>query len=208
MDENSTQSSVKNSESTNKKFVRPEVLFEWSGPAHVHNHREESFFVTLFIVAVGVAFVLVLFKQYMLMLVVFALAFAIYAANKHEPQTVRYQVLTNAVKINDDQYNYSDLANFWFETVGGKTVLKISTNLRVPAYLEFVLQDQEREDLEEVFLEHIPYQEEKDHRMISFIKKMVLPIHEPMAPLNASPVVDTTTPTAPASPTDQQTGQT
>ncbi|MCA9389814.1 hypothetical protein KC571_00235 [candidate division WWE3 bacterium] len=178
MEEETNQTDNKASTKEERKFQKPELLVEWTGPSHVHNAREHNFFVTLFVASIAFGFVLVLFKQYTLMLVNFALAFTIYAANKHEPQWVTYQILNTSLKIDNDEYYYNNLSHFWFEKIGGKDVLKVRTFEGHPDVIELVIRPEDEEQIEDVLLQNVPYQEEKEHRLITFIKKLVLPIHE------------------------------
>jgi len=167
----------KESEDEKKKklYEKPEVLFAWDGPARVHVERDSRYFTTLFIGAIVISFVLVLFKQYSLMLVVLALAFSIYSLNRFSPKTVHYQILNDSVKIDDDQYYYGDLGVFWFAEMADHTVLKIATYLNFPRRIEMIINPADRDGIEDRLLHYIPYQEVKDGRIHSFIEQLVVP---------------------------------
>jgi len=158
-----------------KLYEKPEVLFDWNGPARVHVERDQRYFTTLFIGAIVLAFVLVLFKQYSLMLVVLALAFSIYSLNRFAPKTVHYQILNDSIKLDDDQYYYGDLGVFWFEERADQVVLKIATYLNFPRRIEMVINPSDRDAIEDRLLHYIPYQEVKDGRVHSFIEQLVVP---------------------------------
>jgi hypothetical protein len=164
-------------DASDKKFSKPTVRMEWVGPARVHFDRDHNFFVTLFVIAVAVSFVLVLFRQYSLMLVVMALAFTIYATNKHAPKQVRYQILNNSVKIDDDQYYYDEMYSFWFEEIGGEMVVRFSLPFGRLSRVEMVIEPGSREAIEDLLLENLPYEEIKTNRIIRYLEHLVLPIH-------------------------------
>ncbi len=158
-----------------KKYEKPTVLFEWYGPARIHVERDKRFFTVLFVGTVIVAFVLVLFRQYSLMLVTFALAFAIYSLNRYSPKTVHYQILNDSIKIEDDQYYYGDLGVFWFVEMEEGLLLRIETFLNFPRRLEMVLDPQDRDVVEDHLLHYVPYQEVKDGKVHTFLEQLIVP---------------------------------
>ncbi|MCA9397266.1 hypothetical protein KC573_00400 [candidate division WWE3 bacterium] len=162
-----------------RKHEKPRILLEWTGPSRVHVEREHNFFITLFVIAVALGFILVLMREYTLMLVVFALAFTVYAANKHEPKTVTYQITSTEVVVDGQHFPYEELESFWFDEEGGQTVLKIATNSRYSHYVDMVVSPDSREAIEDELLEYIPYQKVDEGRIIGFIRRLVYPIDNP-----------------------------
>ena len=170
-----SESSARSDSDKKKKYDKPKILFEWQGPARAHVQRDRQFYTTLVIATLVVGFIFVLLSQYTLTLVVFAFAFAVYAANKYEPHTVHYQILNDSVKLDEDQYYYGDLGVFWFVHLGDQVVLKIATYLSWPRRIEIVIRPEDQDAIEEQLLHHLPYQEVKEGKVTSFIERAVLP---------------------------------
>lgn len=150
---------------------------EWVGPARVYFDREHNFFVALFVGTMVIGFILVLFRQYSLMLVVMALAFAVYATNKHAPKQVRYQILNNSVKIDDDKYLYTEITSFWIDEVGGQKVLRFFLPGGHLERVEMVIDPAKEEEIEDLILDYVPYEEVKVNRVIRYIEHLVFPVH-------------------------------
>lgn len=159
-----------------KKFEKPTVLLEWVAPERVHIQRGRDYSVRLLIGAVILSFVLVLFKQYSLMLVVVAIAAVVYQINQSAPRMVRYQIYNTYIKVDDEKYEYEDLASFWFSVVGGKTVLKVRTFFHVPHRLDVLLADIPEDTVEETLLKFLPYEEHAEGKVTQFIEELLFPI--------------------------------
>lgn len=168
-----------------KPYDRPKVLASWEAPSRVFRNREPVWFVGFLLLALIVLVLLVLMRQWSLMLAVLAFSVTLIVINVVEPEGREFQITTYGIKIGKSKVRYGELKWFWFEKEADETVLYVSSYVRFPQIFEMPLPkenaDQLKAKIEEELLKYLPYHEEGERNWHNTLDNIISRI-EPYLP--------------------------
>lgn len=135
------------------------TLLSWTAAGRPFRKRGREYFINIIVIAALVAVILLLFREYMLMLLVGAFVFVCYALNAVAPHDFHYKISTEGVRIEDHVFLWGELYDFYFRQVHGIDVLHVRTRSFYPGELTLVLGDMHKEHIKTVLLPYLPYRE-------------------------------------------------
>jgi len=139
------------------------TFLSWEAPSRPFKKKDRSYYTTIAILVVLVCLIAFLFREFLLMGVLLALAFVTYVLAFVPPHDIKYRISTQGITIGEDFYFWHFLDAFWFKQKDGSKVLHIQTRLRFPAQLMLVLGSpaggQDEEKIKKLVARFLPYVE-------------------------------------------------
>jgi len=135
------------------------TLLSWHAPGRPFRKRTKAYFINVILIALAVEVILFIFGQYMLMAVVAALVFLVYALNTVPPTDFRYQISTEGIMIEDRFFLWQELYDFYFKNSDGEDLLVVRMRAYVPGELFITLGDIHKEHVKSVLIPYLPYRE-------------------------------------------------
>jgi len=141
-----------------KPKTREEELFVWTSPSRVFKKRDRRFFTTVATVILVVSLLSALSGQYVLIAVIVALAFLMYALSAIEPEDVSHKITAKGINYCGGKfYFYEELKVFFFTEKGGRTTLNVATKKYYPGRLYMILDKKDAEKVRGVLEKHLTY---------------------------------------------------
>jgi hypothetical protein len=135
------------------------TFLSWNAPGRPFRRRSKEYFVNCFLITIAIEIILFLFSQYLLMLVVFSLAFFAFALAIVPPHTFFYKISSEGVQVEDNFFIWDELYDFYFMKRQGVEALHIRTKAYFPGELTIVLGDIPVSHAKAVLLPFLPYRE-------------------------------------------------
>lgn len=135
------------------------TLLSWEAPARPFRKKDRSYYTTIAILVVLVCLIAFLFREFLLMGVILALAFVSYVLAFVSPHNIKYRISTQGITVGEDFYFWHFLDAFWLKEKDGIKVLHIQTRLRFPAQLMLVLGPQDEEKIKKIVSRFLPFVE-------------------------------------------------
>jgi hypothetical protein len=136
-----------------------ETIFTWTAPIRHYRKRQRQYFFNIFFIVLALEIILVLFSQYLLMVVILSLAFLAYALATTPPGEVLYRISTEGLMIGDHFYLWQELYDFYFKERHHMTTLHVRTQSFLPGELVMLLGDASKEDIKQALLPFLPFRE-------------------------------------------------
>lgn len=164
--ENADNEDVKNpgktDEAAHDHGIKGEVitLLSWHAPGRPYRKRKREFFTNSFLIFVALEIIIfIVFKEVLLMLVVFALTFLSFALAIVPPHMYYYRISSEGIQIEDHYFIWDELYDFYFMKRFGQDVLHIRTRAYFPGELTIVLGDMPVNQVKSVLLPFLPFRE-------------------------------------------------
>jgi hypothetical protein len=138
------------------------TYLSWNAPGRPYKKRSKEYFINSFLITMAVEIILFLFSQYLLMLVVFSLAFLAFALAAVPPHKFYYKISSEGIRIEDHYFIWDELYDFYFMKRQGVDVLHVRTKAYLPGELTIVLGDVPVNQVKNVLLPFLPYREYVD----------------------------------------------
>ena len=139
--------------------IEVKSLLEWSAPLRVFKPLDRENFTRLVVWSLVLSLVLIFFKEFVLVLAIFALLFFSYVMGTVPPQVIKHRITENGLTTAGHAYLWSELKDFYFIKRLGQTILMADTSVR-PARLILVLQGVGQEEVKKTLSPFISYREE------------------------------------------------
>ena len=159
--ENSPQEEIKEDEFHPKISEAGEVktLLSWEAPSRPFRKRDRSYYTTIAILVILVCLIAFLAREFLLIGVLFSLAFVTYVLAFVPPNIITYKLSTQGITIGDHFYFWHLLDSFWFKRKDNQNIFFIQTRLRFPAQLMLVLDKVSEEEIKKEAAKFLPYHE-------------------------------------------------
>jgi hypothetical protein len=135
------------------------TLLTWIAPSRPFRKKDRSFYTAIITMIVLISLIALLAGQVMLIGVLLAFLFLIYALNFVPPEDVTYKISTQGVTISDHFYHWQELDSFWFTEKDKYKLLHILTRIRFPGVLIMVLGEADQEEVKRLAARYLPYHE-------------------------------------------------
>ncbi len=135
------------------------TFLSWHAPGRPYRKRTKEYYVNSFLITIAIEIILFLFSQYLLMLVVFSLAFLTFALAVVPPHMFFYRISSEGIRVEDHYYIWDELYDFYFMKRQGVDVLHIRTKAYFPGELTIVLGDMPVNQVKTVLIPFLPYRE-------------------------------------------------
>lgn len=123
--------------------IHEEVVVEWKGPDRPFRKRGVQFYFNVALIAVVIFLILVFFREYALVAVLFSLLFVGVAMATIPPQIIEYKITNEGIHIANRFYKWDVIRDFWQTTSLRKDVIILPTTLNFPRML-VILPDHEK----------------------------------------------------------------
>ena len=157
-------------------------LLSWKSPERLHKPRGREFYTTVAAFVFLLSIITVFFKEFLLMITIWAFAFVALAMSRVEPSMADHSLTTRGIKSGKNKYRWGELMRFWFEDKWGQTILHIDTYLGFPRRVTVLLGNTPKEKVKEILVKRIPYDKPED----TFVDKATkwlqekIPLEEPV----------------------------
>ena len=135
------------------------TLITWEAPSRPFRKKDRSYYTTIAILVILLVLISFLFREFLLIGVLLALAFVTYVLAFVPPHSIQYRISTQGITVGEDFYFWHFLDAFWFKEKDGIKVLHIQTRLRFPAQLMLVLGSQNEEKVKKAVARFLPFVE-------------------------------------------------
>ena len=135
------------------------TLLSWHAPGRPYREKGKEYYVNILLISLFVGVILLLFHEYLLILVLASLVFLSYALSVTPPGTLFYKISTEGVMVEDHFYIWDELYDFYFKQKDGHDILHIRTKWFVPGELLLVLGEVHKEHVRDVILKYLPFRE-------------------------------------------------
>jgi hypothetical protein len=153
-----------------KNLAPRELYIEWDSVVKQEvKEVNRRFSRTFIIIAVVIALLLVVMKEFGLIFVVASLIFFLVALNRLPEHSVHIEASSYGIKYGESMYYWHDLKNFFFKKVGSGEILVVDTNIYLPGRLFFSFMPSDREKIKESLTKHITYLEVEP---VTFLDKL------------------------------------
>lgn len=164
------------------------TLLSWKAPARPHKKRSKDFYTTIGAIVFLLSVILVFFKEFLLIGVVWAVAFLAYVLSKTEPDTEEYSLTSRGVKTGKNRYLWPELRRFWFEEKWGFEILMVDTFRAFPGRLMLMLGDTPKEKLKTILVKRVMHDQPEEgfvDKATKWLQEKV-PLEEPQETVSAS----------------------
>ena len=135
------------------------TLLSWEAASRPFKKKDRSYYTTIAILVILVCLIAFLFREFLLMGTLLALAFVSYVLAFVPPHDIKYRVSTQGITIGEDFYFWHFLDAFWFKEKEGQKILIIQTRFRFPGQLMLVLGMQDEEKMKKTVARFLPFVE-------------------------------------------------
>jgi len=135
------------------------TLLSWTAPGRPFSQKSNQYFINILLIVILVSVILLLFKEFLLILVVLAVAFLAYALSTVAPQPFHYKISTEGIMVEDHFFLWQELYDFYFKRRDGVDILHVRTHSYFPGELIMVLGDLHKDHVKSVLLPFLPYRE-------------------------------------------------
>lgn len=132
-------------------------LVSWKAAERPHKVRGREFYSTSGAFVILLSIISLFFREFLLMLTIWAFAFVTYVMSKTPPGDTVHAITTRGIKTGQRKFFWGELFRFWFDTRWGKTVLFIDTLRAFPRRLMFIVPDASKEKIKSILVTRIPY---------------------------------------------------
>ncbi len=125
--------------------------------------RDKEFYSTIIALAILVSIVFFFIKEFLLVVVIWAAVFFIYALSNFPPDEVEHKITNQGITSLGQTHLWDDLGPFWFVEKNGTNLLKIASRRNLLGELTILLGSENRENIRKVLAEYLPYLETPQH---------------------------------------------
>ena len=134
------------------------VIVEFDAYDRPHKVWSKEFYSSVIVIAFLVSIIFYFIEGMMPVIVIWALVFMLWAMAKTEPKMTKTTLTSWGLRSVEKLYRYEEMTSFWFETKWGTRLMRINL-ASVPWHLVVVIDPKKEEELKNVMLERIIYQE-------------------------------------------------
>ncbi len=133
-------------------------LLEFEAYDRPHKVWTKEFYSSVIVIAFLVSIIFYFIEGIMPVVVIWALVFMLWAMAKTEPKVIKTTLTNWGLKSTEKTYRYEEMTNFWFETKWGSRLLRINLSI-VPWHLVVVIDPKKEDEIKNLMLESVIYQE-------------------------------------------------
>lgn len=147
-----------------QKKPRVRDLFAWKSPNRTTWQASGQAFAALGAVALLVSLILMLFQEWLAILVTWSAFFLFYALTRIPPEEVAHKITTEGIISMNHAYLWRELGPFWFTpsrtegftTRGAETILHVA-HRNIFGQLAIIIQKEDEEKVRETLAEYLPF---------------------------------------------------
>lgn len=135
------------------------TFLSWHAPGRPYRKRSIEYYTNSLLITLAVEVILFLFAQYILMALVFSLAFLSFALAVVPPRQLYYRISSEGIRIEDHYFIWDELYDFYFMRSHGQDVLHIRTKDYFPGEITIILGDVPLKQVKVILLSFLPFRE-------------------------------------------------
>lgn len=140
-------------------YSEVKTLLSWTALSRPFKPKKREYYVFVFIITVFVEIIVLLFHEYVLMLLVLAVAFLTVVIASVSPRESHNKVTTQGIQVEDKFYIWEELYDFYFRRSYEMDVLVVRTVAMLPGELALPLTPGMRDHVRQVLVHYLPYRE-------------------------------------------------
>ncbi len=147
------------------KIIKPtQVLLEWEAPERIFVKKSREFYRKIAVIIIFFSILLLIFKEIVFVLVLFAVYFVVYVATSIPPKNVVHKISTSGVHYASAHlYKWDYFKNFFLEKKYGYELLTFNTVDPLPGRLFLILpNDMDKTALVRIVNEYLSIEEEPE----------------------------------------------
>jgi len=135
------------------------TILTWAAPARQYKKRSRDYFTTIAAIIFLISIILIFFKEWFLIISIWAFGFFAYVLATVKPPETQHQVTTFGIRTNNKIFRWPELINFWFSTKWNQTILHINTVHFFPGQLLLILpKELTQEKLKNILLKYLVHE--------------------------------------------------
>lgn len=135
------------------------ILFVWRSPSRPYQARDKEFYSTIIALAILASIVFFFIKEFLLVVVIWAGVFFIYALSHSPPEEVEHKITNHGLTTLNVSYLWDDLGFFWFTAKNDTTILHLATNRNLLKELTILIAGSDREKIKDILAKYLPFLE-------------------------------------------------
>lgn len=135
------------------------TFLSWHAPGRPYKRHSIEYFTNSFLIVMALEIILFLFSQYLLMALVFSLAFLVFALAVVPPHDLYYRISSEGLRVEDHYFIWDELYDFYFTKSYGQDILHIRTKDYFPGELTIVLGEIPVQQVKSILLYFLPFRE-------------------------------------------------
>jgi len=135
------------------------TYLSWHALGRPYKKHSIEYFTNSFLIMMALEIILFLFAQYLLMALVFSLAFLAFALAVVPPHTLYYRVSSQGIRIEEHYFIWDELYDFYFTKTQGQDILHIRTKAYFPGELTIIIGEIPLQQIKSVLIQFLPFRE-------------------------------------------------
>ncbi len=136
-----------------------QVLLSWEALSRPFRPRSKEFYRTALALIFLVAIILLFIGEFLLIGVIFATFFVVYALSTVPPERIKNKITRLGIETGGHFHKWEQMYEFWFDEKSGQKMVVIRMLLGFPSHLQLVLDSVPIDDVKKLIGEKIPYRE-------------------------------------------------
>ncbi len=154
----------KNPEET--KPVESNIYLEWEAPSRPFKRHSKEFYKTAAAIAVLISLILVFMGEFLLIGVIAATLFLIYALSSVPPTRIRNRITNLGIESDEHFHKWEEMYEFWFDEKYGEKMLVVRLLVGFPSHLQLMLENAPMEKIKSLLTEKIPFREKPERTFL------------------------------------------
>lgn len=142
-----------------KRMHRDSILCEWDAPVRIFKRQGKEYFSTLLAVVFLFTLAFLFLKEFLLIGLVFTLAFFLYVLGTVKPEKVKNQLTKKGIINGRNFFRWEELTDFWTDKKHGHTIVHIIMPLRMPGRVILLLEKERESEILATLAEKLVYHE-------------------------------------------------
>lgn len=135
------------------------TYLSWHAHGRPYQQHSVEYYTNSLLITLAIEIILFLFSQYVLMALVFSLAFLVFALSIVPPRNLYYRISSEGIRVEDHYFIWYELYDFYFMKSHGQDVLHVRTKDYFPGELTIVLGDVPVQQIKNVLIYFLPFRE-------------------------------------------------
>ena len=135
------------------------TLLSWHAPGRPFRKRPKEYYMNVAIITLILLVILFFLQLYVLMVVLLALDFVMFALTTVPPHDFRYRISTEGITVEDHFFLWQELYDFYFKTLEGSPTVIVRTKSYYPGALTIILGDMTVDHVKSALLPYLPFRE-------------------------------------------------
>lgn len=144
----------------------------WETLEYEHKEKSQDWFWILGVLAFGGAFLSILFKNFLLAIIILLGAFAMYHHAKRPPERIKILINKKGIQVKGVLYPHERIESFWVETETPTPKLMLKSDRPFMPHFHLPIEGIPPEKIREYLLDHVPEERHVDNFIYQIAEKI------------------------------------